>query len=69
MLSNKLLYGTDNVPPIRKADANVRIKILKANLERELGKPIECQSNYVQYEILRAIRFWQKMSNQEEVGL
>ena len=69
IISNKLLYGTDHVPPIRKEDADARIEMLKLNLEREMSKPTMCQNNFIQYEILRAIKFWQKMSNQEDTGL
>lgn len=69
MLTNKALYGVDHVPAIRKEDANARIEMLRLNLEREMAKPVMEQNNYIQYEILRAIAFWKKMSNQEDAGL
>ena len=69
MLTNKTLYGCDHVPPIRKEDADARIEMLKLNLEREMSKPVMNQSNFIQYEILKAIRFWKRMSNQEDTGL
>ena len=69
MLDNRTLYGTDHVPPIRKEDADARIEMLQLNLEREMSKPVMCQNNFIQYEILKAIRFWKMMSNQEDTGL
>ena len=69
MLTNRELYGTDHVPAIRKEDADARIEMLRLNLEREMAKPIMEQNNYIQYEILKAIKFWKKMSNQEDTGL
>ena len=69
MLTNKELYGVDYVPPISKKDANIRIKMLRENLQRELDKPFKEQSSTRQYEILGAIKFWKKMSDQEDVGV
>lgn len=69
MLTNEQLYGTDDVPPIRKEDADKRIKVLQENLEREIHKPFKEQNSYIQSEIIRAIRFWKRMSNQEDSGL
>lgn len=69
MLTNIELYGTDHIPPIRKSDADVRIEMLELNLEREMSKPMMEQNNYKQSCILKAIRFWKRMSNQEDTGL
>ena len=69
MLSNKLLYGTDDVPPIPKEVADERVELLRENLKREMDKPLMRQNNNTQYQILKAIRFWYKVSNREDMGL
>ena len=69
MLSNEILYGTDDVPPIPKEVADARIELLRENLKREMDKPLMRQNNNTQYQILKAIRFWYKVSNREDMGL
>jgi len=69
MITNLELYGTDNVPPVPKEVADKRIEMLKANLATDVRKHYSEQDNHIQSEILKAIRFWQRLSNQEETGL
>ena len=69
MISDKELYGTENVPPVPKEIADKRIDLLMDNLERELAKPFDEQDPFIEYEIMKAIRFWRKLSKQEAVGL
>ena len=69
MLSNLELYGTEDVPPVPKFVADERIEILEHHLEEQLALPFQEQNNFTQTKILVAIRFWKKMSNQEDTGL
>jgi hypothetical protein len=69
MIRNKELYGTDDVPPIPKEIADERMVLLQANLEREVDKPFSEHNPSLQLEIMKAIRFWKKLSRQEDAGL
>ena len=69
MLTNLELYGTDNVPPVPKKVANDRIALLQMHLKVETDKPPLEQKNYTQVKIIEAIRFWRKLSNQEDTGV
>jgi len=69
MITNKTLYGTDDVPPIPKDIAQKRIDLLYSNLRREVNKPFKEQNAYLQAQILKAMGFWKKMANMEDAGL
>ena len=62
MLTNLELYGTEDVPAVPKATANARIALLRQNLKRN-------RKNYTEVKIIEAIRFWQKLSHQEDTGV
>jgi hypothetical protein len=69
MLSNMDLYGTDDVPPISKEDANKRIALLEKRLAFLTSLPLKVQSSYTETKVIEAIRFWKRLSNQEDAGL
>ena len=69
MLTNLELYGTENVPPVPKKVADDRIALLQRHLKGGMDKqPLE-QKSYTQFKIIEAIRFWRKLSNQEDTGV
>ena len=69
MISNETLYGTRDVPFINKEDANKRIVLLNKRLDDLLSLPLEEQSSYLETRVIEAIRFWKKISNQENAGM
>jgi hypothetical protein len=69
MLTNLELYGTEDVPPVPKEVANERIILLKENLIKQLKLPTEEQSSHTQTKIVEGIKFWRKLSDQEDVGI
>ena len=69
MLTNLELYGRDDVPPVPKNIADERIEMLRENLKIQLEMPLKKQSSYLQTRILEGIKFWQKLSNQEDAGI
>jgi hypothetical protein len=69
LLANLELYGTEDVPPIPKHIADERIALLKEHLSVLRSLPFMEQKPHIEYEVLKAMRHWKQLSNQEDVGL
>jgi len=67
MLTNKELYGTEDVPLVPKEVCNTRLELLKERMAELLSVHYLVQDNSTINEVEKAIKFWTTLRDTQEV--
>jgi len=67
MLTNKELYGTEDVPLVPKEVCNTRLELLKERMAELLSVNYMWQDNSTINEVEKAIKFWTTLRDGESI--